>query len=1495
MSVTICHGSPWLVFNHNRREKTPEPLLSAPTTMEVDNERASRHEEEENASEEGEGDDIQMNSDSSEEEPDDEMEAQRVRDGFIVDEATDSEEERREQRRKRRKKEKRRRRREKSDGEDDDDDDLGNHQLDEDDLELIGETPTGKQRRLYKRRDSSPQAKRRNVVESSDDDLDGPVLRAQDLDNIFQDTRDDEDDFMDDFIEDDDEEVPGMDEEAHKIQRRKATREAPPALEGLDATAWLEIHDVFGNGHEYDWALGDDDDQPMQELDVLPKEMRIQDVFEPSQIAARFLTEDDDIIRARDVPERLQLTTSTLSQNAALSDVPPLTEQDIGGATLWVIPRISAGIHRDFFSEDAPKKHLQTSLVTAVSAALRYLFIDQFEVPYVWTHKRDYLSHFDVTDVANQQDLLSCLCLNAGQALDQLFERLGVSDEYFEEEVTQHLDSVEIIADASEWLSMKYKAKKKNDFQITFDEEAEQAAAKRQKMPSRTSAYEIAKGTIVSRLGRCMAMAWHQHHIVQNFIGGHRLHFVDDQDLSPLIYAEGFIDSDPAKALKPEEVLRRARMILATELGRDPLLRNYIRKLFRDNAVVTVEPTDRGMGKILETHPFFVRCSLSPALLDGPQFLDILDAEEQHLVTVTISLPNADKEELEQKLNDAFVSDSFSEAARNWNEERARVIREVLDDFLIPAGTKWTREFLREGAGQLLRQRINVAPNGEVPTVLAVSWGMGDPLKDAIIIVFLDKDGHVREHTKIDNLVDDSTRDEFIDFFRRKKPDVIWDDQAPEIPVIYTHDDVARLYQHSPKADAEFSTLPTIAKYCVGLARYVQNPLIEFANLGIRYCCRDHLIPREKLLTALERALVDVANTVGVDINKAGGNLVNREQFVVAELMTTRIYLNAAGFLRIMPNEDFNVGDEGIQPDPLDESRIHPEDYEIARKMAADAMDLDEEDVQDQHPSKVVEDLRKDANPSARLAELSLDDFAINLFEQRNKSTRHALGVILEELIHPFAEKRPLPSPLAQWDILTMLSGETKETLEVGLIIPVMVTRVHAGGAVVRLDSGVEGTIAKDFLADVPPKRSEDAVSKGQTLDAIVFDLKFSGVDGIVVELSKRPQDLVGGDHDFRKKHKDMYWDADRYQKDLELLQRRKRAATDRSRRIIKHPHFHNFNSLQAENFLIDQQRGDLVIRPSSKGLNHLAITWKVDDGLFQHIDVTEPNADPTGQTVGNQLIVDSKHTYSDLDELIVNHVQAMSRRVEELMNHERFKSGPEEELHMFLKNVLAANPNKSMYGFTLNRKKPGHFNLCFLANKQSSVQTWPVRVAPEAYYLFEAAAAGVPELCDAFKVRHLHESQNASTANLGRTPFGAGGRTPARPGYGVTPGHMSQRQPAPPNRTPNPYGGATPRPPGWSGSTPAVPAAPPAGTSGWGGGQTPAAPSAGWGGSQTPSAGTWGATSGAPANGTSGWGAGGQTPRQPAAPSAPAGMNPQRAAMIQQQGGWGTQGGGWS
>jgi transcription elongation factor SPT6 len=146
------------------------------------------------------------------------------------------------------------------------------------------------------------------------------------------------------------------------------------------------------------------------------------------------------------------------------------------------------------------------------------------------------------------------------------------------------------------------------------------------------------------------------------------------------------------------------------------------------------------------------------------------------------------------------------------------------------------------------------------PSVLAVSWGKGDPHKDAITLVYLDPRGRLREQTKLDNLVDTEMRDEFMDLIRRRKPDVIGiggftmattklsarikeiindpgtvysdADQGQRIPVVYVRDEVARLYQHSQRANAEFSTYPLITKYCVGLARYLQDPLTEHAALG---------------------------------------------------------------------------------------------------------------------------------------------------------------------------------------------------------------------------------------------------------------------------------------------------------------------------------------------------------------------------------------------------------------------------------------------------------------------------------------------------------------------------------------------------------------------------------------------------------------------------------------------------------------------------------------
>jgi len=335
--------------------------------------------------------------------------------------------------------------------------------------------------------------------------------------------------------------------------------------------------------------------------------------------------------------------------------------------------------------------------------------------------------------------------------------------------------------------------------------------------------------------------------------------------------------------------------------------------------------------------------------------------------------------------------------------------------------------------------------------------------------------------------------------------------------------------------------------------------------------------------------------------------LVNRDQFIKSSLLTTKIFLNAAGFLRISRDPEVKLvkvrhADDDVQ-DPLDDTRIHPEDYELARKMATDALELDEEDIHDEHPSHVVSLIMQDPDNERKLNELNLDEFAVSMYEANEDRKRHTLNVIREELLKPFSEQRaPFPS-LEPWDVLTMLSGETPRTLRMGLIVSVLVVHIDKKFVLVRLDSGIEGVINIEYITEEGNILPRDIINKGQTKQGVIVEVKLNlPADQFFVDLSVRPSDLGQGDGLFRRVKRDDHWNIPQFERDLEMQARKKRAEIGRTRRVIKHPNFHNFNATQAENYLDKQQRGDVVIRPSSKGVDHLAVTWKVDDKLYQHI-----------------------------------------------------------------------------------------------------------------------------------------------------------------------------------------------------------------------------------------------------------------------------------------------------
>ena len=120
---------------------------------------------------------------------------------------------------------------------------------------------------------------------------------------------------------------------------------------------------------------------------------------------------------------------------------------------------------------------------------------------------------------------------------------------------------------------------------------------------------------------------------------------------------------------------------------------------------------------------------------------------------------------------------------------------------------------------------------------------------------------------------------------------------------------------------------------------------------------------------------------------------------------------------------------------------------------------------------------------------------------------------------------------------------------------------------------------------------------------------------------------------------------------------------------------------------------------------------------IFLIVDVLE--LDKANEfSVGRQLRVGRKYTYSDLDELIVSHVKSMARKVDEMTTHEKFQRGSRAETGiLFLSLVLIpeqwltsyseANPRRSAYAFCVDREHPGYFDLCFKTSPRAPVMSW--------------------------------------------------------------------------------------------------------------------------------------------------------------------------------------------
>lgn len=1161
------------------------------------------------------------------------------------------------------------------------------------------------------------------------------------------------DDFIEEDYPDEDDEARQREREDMEVARPREKGFAGTGIDtvGLDKDALEDMEAMFGNGEDYDWALQMEEEEEDREREE--QQVELKDIFEPSQLAERLLTDEDNAIRATDEPERFQLDRKPF-KNLQIT-----TDQFKEEAT-WIASLM--------WPQKGLPSDLRGPFGKSVAKVLEFFVIDDVEVPYIFQHRKDYLihakkvrnpDHRDDPDapeyivhaekLLNQDDLWRILDLDIKfrslvakrNALERTYENVkslaNVQDDILEELIPQAA-TMEELQDLQDYLQFQYSV------------ELKELAAPEQN--GREAKRPGARYAMVERIRKSKvydfvkAFGITPDRLALNALREGKKELPDDNPLRPIELADKLVDD---KYRTSELVMQTARHMYTVEFSMSPRMRKHVRASFYQSGLVNCTRTEKGVRKIDESHPYYeIKYLINQTIPDMARrpelFLKMMKAEEEGLVTVRIVLQ--DEKMFKRQLFGEFASDNYSELADAWNDERRRLIDEAFPSIatIIEKGVKESlrtacqEEVLKQCRANYSKQ-LDQAPYqprgllpGTIPRVLALSNGNGDANRDPVHWAWVEEDGRVVEHGKFFNLSrDERQREAFVELVQRRKPDVIGvsgysahahrlvrdlemivseknlkgpeseddnGDARPEpLEVVVVNDEVARLYKDSERGVAHHPTLHPITRYCVGLARYLQNPLKEYAALGndilsLSFHPCQQLLPQDKFLRALETAMVDMVNLCGVDINVAvsdpytanllpyiaglgprkatavikainqnGGVVTTRDELVgdpdgnKIQVVGPRVWNNCASFLYIEYDNTSSASD------PLDATRIHPEDYELGRKMCADALELDEEDVKaetdENGPAAIVRKMFKEESQE-KVNELILEEYAEQLERNFNQRKRATLETIRAELLQPYEELRRPYRILTSDEIFTMFTGETKETLAEGMTVPVNIRVVKDDFAIAKLDCEIEGRIEAH---EVNSRHSvKDVLHVGQIVQAKILELNrkdFTAKLSVREEVVRRP---YRRHHD----HDRGTWNFDLEDRDREEL-REKDKVTGRTQRVIKHPLFRPFNATQAEEYLGSQAPGDVVIRPSSKGNDHLCVTWKVADGIYQHIDVLELQKE-NEFTVGRTLRIGGKYTYSDLDELIVDHVKAMARKVDELMQSDKYQKLSKSELGMY-------------------------------------------------------------------------------------------------------------------------------------------------------------------------------------------------------------------------------------
>lgn len=310
--------------------------------------------------------------------------------------------------------------------------------------------------------------------------------------------------------------------------------------------------------------------------------------------------------------------------------------------------------------------------------------------------------------------------------------------------------------------------------------------------------------------------------------------------------------------------------------------------------------------------------------------------------------------------------------------------------------------------------------------------------------------------------------------------------QQLSCPYIIANEAGASVYSASELAREELPDLDVTIRGAVSIARRIQDPLAESVKIdpkSIGIGQYQHDVNQKDLSAALDAVVESVVNYVGVDLNTASAALLqhvsgltaataaniiayrnkngpfhNRQELLSVNRLGPATFTQCAGFLRIKD------GDE-----PLDNTSVHPESYDLAKKIAA-------------HYGFVPADLQNTSKLHLLKEKIQMN--AVPLLAASLHAGKPTIRDILEELRKPGRDVRSaFPKPLTRRHVVSL------DELKVGTIVRGTIHNVVDFGAFVDFGLKTPGLIHRSELCSHRFRHPTDVISVGDIVDAMIISV----------------------------------------------------------------------------------------------------------------------------------------------------------------------------------------------------------------------------------------------------------------------------------------------------------------------------------------------------------------------------------------------------------------------